>query len=90
MTADDRLPLRIAIGLEYVGTAFAGWQTQDEVRTVQPCLERSLARIADHPVSVVCAGRTDAGVHALGQVAHFDTSAARAPRALYGDRKSVV
>jgi tRNA pseudouridine38-40 synthase len=81
LTADDRAPFRIAIGLEYVGTAFAGWQTQDDVRTVQAVLERSLARIADRPIAVVCAGRTDAGVHALGQVAHFDTTAARAPRA---------
>jgi tRNA pseudouridine38-40 synthase len=81
LTAADRAPFRIAIGLEYVGTAFAGWQTQDDVRTVQPCLERSLGLIADHPVSIVCAGRTDAGVHALGQVAHFDTTAARTPRA---------
>jgi tRNA pseudouridine38-40 synthase len=81
LTADDRPSFRIAIGLEYVGTGFAGWQTQEQVRTVQPCLERSLARIADHPVAVVCAGRTDAGVHALGQVAHFDTGAARSPRA---------
>ncbi|MGH8284566.1 MAG: tRNA pseudouridine(38-40) synthase TruA [Steroidobacteraceae bacterium] len=73
-------PFRIAVGLEYVGTAFAGWQTQSELRTVQQCAELALSRIADHPVALVCAGRTDAGVHALGQVAHFDTTAERSPR----------
>jgi tRNA pseudouridine38-40 synthase len=73
---------RIAIGLEYVGTAFAGWQAQAHgVRTVQRCIEQALTRIAAHPVDLVCAGRTDAGVHALGQVAHFDTAAARTLRA---------
>ncbi len=81
MTADNEAPFRIAVGLDYVGTAFAGWQTQDGVRTVQPCVERALSLIADHPIALVCAGRTDAGVHALGQVAHFDTAAARSPRA---------
>jgi len=81
LTAATDVPYRIAVGLEYVGTGFAGWQAQGELRTVQRCVERALASIADHPLSVVCAGRTDAGVHALGQVAHFDTRAARSPRA---------
>lgn len=73
--------MRIALKLEYDGTGFAGWQRQPGQRTVQQAVEEALARVADHPVQVTCAGRTDAGVHALGQVVHFDTTAARAPRA---------
>ncbi|RJQ48376.1 MAG: tRNA pseudouridine(38-40) synthase TruA [Gammaproteobacteria bacterium] len=72
---------RIALGLEYDGAAFCGWQIQDAARSVQACVEQALSRVADHPVRVICAGRTDAGVHALGQVVHFDTGAARTPRA---------
>lgn len=73
--------MRVALGIEYDGAGFRGWQTQqEEVRTVQSCLERALSRVADHPVRVICAGRTDAGVHAIGQVVHFDTQAQRAPR----------
>lgn len=69
------------MGVEYDGTDFRGWQTQQPgVRTVQICLEAALSRVADHPVSVVCAGRTDAGVHALEQVVHFETSAQRRER----------
>ncbi len=72
---------RIALGVEYDGTGFRGWQTQQAgVRTVQTCLEAALGRVADHPVSVQCAGRTDAGVHALEQVVHFETSARRRER----------
>jgi tRNA pseudouridine38-40 synthase len=73
--------MRIALQVEYDGTAFAGWQRQPERRTVQGCVETALARVADHPVKVSCAGRTDAGVHARGQVIHFDTRAARPDRA---------
>jgi tRNA pseudouridine38-40 synthase len=73
--------LRIALGIEYRGTDFSGWQLQDGARTVQDCVERAVARVADHPLRVVCAGRTDARVHALGQVVHFDTHAVRTPRA---------
>ncbi|MBI5451699.1 MAG: tRNA pseudouridine(38-40) synthase TruA [Gammaproteobacteria bacterium] len=73
--------MRIAMGVEYAGTAFAGWQLQDGVRTVQGCVEQALATVADHPVRVFCAGRTDAGVHASGQVIHFDSEALRSPRA---------
>lgn len=69
--------MRIAVGLEYKGTAFSGWQSQSGVRTVQDCVEHALSRVADHPVRVVTAGRTDAGVHATGQVIHFDTASAR-------------
>ncbi len=72
--------MRIALGVEYDGSAFRGWQTQHDVRTVQECLEEALSRVADHPVRVQCAGRTDAGVHATGQVVHFDTQAVRRER----------
>ncbi|QFY45099.1 tRNA pseudouridine(38-40) synthase TruA [Candidatus Methylospira mobilis] len=60
------------MGIEYDGHAFAGWQTQHQQRTVQSCLEHAVSRVAAHLVPVVCAGRTDAGVHALEQVVHFD------------------
>lgn len=69
--------MRIAIGLEYAGDAFEGWQTQPHGRTVQDALEMALRKIALEPVQLVCAGRTDTGVHATTQVAHFDTSARR-------------
>ncbi|MGD0961094.1 MAG: tRNA pseudouridine(38-40) synthase TruA, partial [Methylomonas sp.] len=68
---------RIVLGVEYDGSAYAGWQCQTGKRTVQSELQAALSRVADHPVSVVCAGRTDAGVHALTQVVHFDTLAQR-------------
>ena len=69
--------MRIALGLEYDGAAFSGWQRQLGARTAQGALEEALSRVASHAVVVHCAGRTDAGVHALGQVVHFDTNAAR-------------
>jgi len=72
---------RIAVGVEYDGSTFCGWQVQSAAPTVQAVLEAALSRIADQPVEVTCAGRTDAGVHALGQVAHFDTSAVRSAHA---------
>ncbi|HUA25906.1 MAG TPA: tRNA pseudouridine(38-40) synthase TruA [Steroidobacteraceae bacterium] len=72
---------RIAVGLEYDGTLYAGWQSQPTADTVQVLSERALGKVAAEPVSLVCAGRTDAGVHARGQVAHFDTAAARSMRA---------
>lgn len=68
---------RIAISLEYDGSGFAGWQAQPHGNTVQDALERALTAVAAHSVRVSCAGRTDAGVHALAQVAHFDTAADR-------------
>ena len=71
---------RIAIGIEYDGTAYNGWQRQRTGLGVQERLERALARVADEPVEVTCAGRTDAGVHASGQVAHFDTGSERSRR----------
>ena len=71
---------RIALGLEYDGTDFCGWQRQRAGRSVQACVEEALSRVADHPVTARCAGRTDAGVHASGQVAHFDSPSARTLR----------
>jgi tRNA pseudouridine38-40 synthase len=72
--------MRIAIGIEYDGTAYNGWQRQTSGVGIQERVEEALSRVADHPVEAVCAGRTDAGVHATGQVAHFDTSSDRSPR----------
>ena len=69
--------MRIALGLEYDGSGFCGWQSQTSGCAVQDALERALSSIAGHPVSVVTAGRTDAGVHAVAQVVHFDTAAQR-------------
>ena len=67
--------MRVAIGVEYHGANFFGWQRQKGVRTVQEELETALSEVANSTVSLICAGRTDAGVHALGQVAHLDTTA---------------
>jgi tRNA pseudouridine38-40 synthase len=69
--------MRIALGLEYDGASFNGWQTQPGGGTVQDALEMALARMAGAPVRAQCAGRTDTGVHALAQVVHFDTEAER-------------
>ena len=69
--------MRVALGVEYDGSRFCGWQTQPQGCAVQDALERALAEVAGAPVSTICAGRTDAGVHALGQVVHFDTAAER-------------
>ncbi len=68
---------RIALGVEYNGAAFCGWQTQPPQCAVQDVLECALAGIAGEKIATVCAGRTDAGVHALAQVVHFDTSVLR-------------
>jgi tRNA pseudouridine38-40 synthase len=72
---------RIAVGIEYDGSAYHGWQSQLGTLAVQSVVERALGVIANHPVNMVVAGRTDAGVHAVGQVAHFDSHAARADHA---------
>ncbi|EGQ8471079.1 tRNA pseudouridine(38-40) synthase TruA [Vibrio sp. B513a] len=69
--------MRIALGIEYNGTNYFGWQRQREVKSVQEELEKALSVVANHPVEVQCAGRTDAGVHGTGQVVHFDTNVTR-------------
>ncbi len=69
--------MRIALGVEYDGSAFHGWQVQPGGGTVQDALQAALREIAGVPVDVVCAGRTDAGVHATGQVVHFDAPVER-------------
>jgi tRNA pseudouridine38-40 synthase len=69
--------MRIALGIEYDGRNFCGWQTQPSRCSAQDALERALTEIAGHDVATICAGRTDAGVHALGQVVHFDSPADR-------------
>lgn len=68
---------RIALGIEYDGSGFCGWQTQPAGCAVQDALEHALAEVAGHPVATICAGRTDAGVHATGQVVHFDSEVSR-------------
>lgn len=73
--------MRIALGIEYDGTAFYGWQRQREVNSVQQELEIALSKVANHSVELACAGRTDAGVHATGQVVHFDSTALRDDKA---------
>ena len=65
--------MRLALGITYSGSAYEGWQSQLSGNTVQDRLELALAKFADQPLRVMCAGRTDAGVHALMQVVHFDT-----------------
>lgn len=72
--------MRIALGVEYDGSSFNGWQTQPQQRTVQGALESAISSVSNHPVTVYAAGRTDAGVHALNQVVHFDSTAARESR----------
>ncbi len=73
---------RIALGLSYNGQAYDGWQSQPSGKTVQDHLEKALARFADvHAINTLCAGRTDAGVHGLMQVVHFDTDKQRADNA---------
>lgn len=68
--SDAVLPVattKIAPGIEYDGSRYYGWQRQQEVRSVQEKLEKALSKVANHPVVVFCAGRTDAGVHGTGQ-----------------------
>jgi tRNA pseudouridine38-40 synthase len=69
--------MRLALGISYHGQAYEGWQSQLSGRTVQDRLEAALAQFATHRISTVCAGRTDAGVHGLMQVVHFDTGLQR-------------
>lgn len=73
---------RIALGVEYKGTEFHGFQTQPSgVKTVQQALQKALSKVADEEITLVCAGRTDAGVHATQQVIHFDTASIRPEKA---------
>lgn len=69
--------MRVALGIEYDGSGFLGWQSQPGGMTVQDAVEQALSRIAGESVRVYCAGRTDTGVHALAQVVHFDTESNR-------------
>ncbi|PMH40573.1 tRNA pseudouridine(38-40) synthase TruA [Vibrio sp. 10N.286.49.B3] len=69
--------MNIALGIEYNGTHYCGWQRQRDVKSVQEELEKSLAIVANHPVELQCAGRTDSGVHGTGQVVHFETNVTR-------------
>lgn len=74
---DSRAWVRLAAVVEYDGSDFCGWQWQDDAPSVQQAVEQALSRVADEPIRVTVAGRTDAGVHAGAQVIHFDTRAAR-------------
>ena len=69
--------MRIALGIAYDGVSYCGWQSQPSLCGVQDCLEEAVAKIAQHAVRIHVAGRTDTGVHALGQVVHFDTETVR-------------
>jgi len=72
--------MRYALGVEYDGTEFNGWQRQSHAPSVQQSVENALAVVANHPVTVICAGRTDSGVHACCQVVHFDSPSERSKR----------
>lgn len=72
-----RLKQKIVLGIEYDGSNYYGWQQQKKNITIQSCLEQALSKVANTSIKVSCAGRTDAGVHALGQVVHFETNVKR-------------
>jgi len=85
MSSSTQEVVRIALGLEYDGSVFHGWQRQTYLASVQETLEIALSRVACHTILTTCAGRTDTGVHASQQVVHFDTVATRSERAwVYG------
>src|SRR3990167_7452811 len=69
--------MHVALILEYDGSGYHGWQEQTGLNTVQGALEKAISSVADHPVKVVCAGRTDTGVHATHQVVHFHANKER-------------
>jgi tRNA pseudouridine38-40 synthase len=73
---------RIAVGVEYDGRGYSGWQQQEAVPSVQQAVQAALGSVCNHPIELTGAGRTDAGVHARGQVAHFESAAGRTERAL--------
>jgi tRNA pseudouridine38-40 synthase len=77
----ESLVRRVVLGIEYDGSLFHGWQIQHHADTIQAHVQQALAQIAAHPVVLHCAGRTDAGVHAIEQIAHFETAAERPERA---------
>jgi len=68
---------RVALGVSYDGAPWQGWQTQPSAQTVQDQIEQAIARFVGQPVATICAGRTDAGVHALNQVIHIDSPVVR-------------
>ena len=72
--------MRYVLGIEYDGAGFFGWQRQSHAPSVQQSVEDALGVVANHPVTVICAGRTDTGVHARGQVVHFDSPSGRSER----------
>lgn len=72
--------MRWAACIEYDGSAYSGWQSQPHAPSVQDSLEAALSKVADEPVRTICSGRTDSGVHAQGQIVHFDTNAERRDR----------
>jgi tRNA pseudouridine38-40 synthase len=82
--------MRYALGIEYDGSAFLGWQRLSHGPTVQTAVEDALSRIAAQPIAVVCAGRTDSGVHAACQVVHFDSDVERDARAWTAGSNSVL
>ena len=82
--------MRIALGIEYDGSHFYGFQSQKELNTIQACIEAALTEIAGHPVAIVCAGRTDTGVHATAQVIHFETEASRKASAWLQGTNSIL
>ena len=71
---------RFAMKVEYDGSSYSGWQRQKHSTSVQQTLENCLSKVADEPIELVCAGRTDAGVHASSQIVHFDSRANRSER----------
>lgn len=74
---EKTLTYKLALGLEYLGKAYKGWQKQKGLLTIQAELERALTAIANEPIQTICAGRTDAGVNAFSQVVHFNTNSFR-------------
>lgn len=83
MPAGEQLPpgvRRIALGVEYDGSRYCGWQRQKHSPSVQEALETALSSVANEPIRLICAGRTDTGVHGSEQVVHFDTRAQRTER----------
>jgi len=72
--------MKIALGIEYDGSSYNGWQSQKHGHGVQQEVERAISTVADQEVKIICAGRTDTGVHALAQVVHFETTAQRSDR----------